>query len=71
MASSAIETSMIDFSSFGGGGFPLSPTGGGVVVKGLDLNRRVDGWSDSNVGVLRMGAHRCSTIYGTNLGRVW
>ena len=62
MAPSAIKTSMIDFSSFGGGGFPLASTCGGVVVEGLDLNRRINGWPNGNVGLLRVGAHSCSTI---------
>jgi len=61
MASSTIETSVIDFSSFAGSGFPLAPTGG-VVVEGLDLDRWIDGWPDGNVGLLGMGAHRCSTM---------
>ena len=55
---------MIDFSSFGGSGFPLAPTGGGivVVVEGPDLNRRVNGWPNGNVGLLRMGAHGRSAM---------
>ena len=71
MASSAIETSVINFSSFRGSGFPLASTGGGVVVVGLDLDWRVDGWPDGNVGLLRMGAHSRPTIYGEKLYRVW
>ena len=63
---------MIDFSSFGGGGFPLTPTSGGVVVvEGPDLDRWVNGWPNGNVGLLRMGAHGCSTMVGANLCRVW
>lgn len=71
MASPAIEAGVIDFSSFGGSGFPLAPTGGGVIVEGLDLNWWVNGWPNSNVCLLRMGAHRRSTIYTAKLRRVW
>jgi len=63
---------MIDFSSFGGSRFPLAPTSCGVVVvERPELNRRVDGWPNGNVGLLRMGAHGCPTIVGVNLYRVW
>ena len=62
---------MIDFSSLGGGGFPLAPTNGSVVVEGLDLNRRVNGWPNGNVGLLRMGAHRRSAMCSTKLRREW
>jgi len=59
---------MIDFSSFSGSWFPLAPTGGGVVVvEGPDLDRRVNGWPNGNIGLLRMGAHGYSTIVGANL----
>lgn len=70
MAPSTIETGVIDFSSFGGGGFPLPPTGGSIVVEGLDLDRRVNGWPNGNVGLLQMGAHRRSAMYNTKLRRV-
>ena len=70
MAPSTIETSVIDFSSFGGGGFPLAPTGGSVVVEGLDLDRGVNGRPNGNVGLLRMGAHRRPATYSTKLRRV-
>ena len=72
MASSAIKASMIDFSSFGGSRFPLTPASGGVVVvEGPDLDWRVNGWPNGNVGLLRMGAHGCSTMVSANLYRVW
>ena len=48
---------MIYFSSLGSSRFSLAPTGGGVVVEGLDLDRRIGCWSDGNVWLLRMGAH--------------
>jgi len=58
MAPSAIKASVIDFSSFGGSRFPLAPTGGAVVVvEGPHLDRRVNGWPNGDVGLLRMGAH--------------
>lgn len=62
MASPTIETSVIDFSSFGGGSFPLASTGNGVVVEGLDVDRGVNGWPNGNVGLLRMGAHGRSAM---------
>jgi len=71
MAPSAIETGVIDFSSFGGSGFPLAPTGSGVIVEGPDLDWRVNGWPNGNVGLLRMGAHRRSAVWSAKLHRVW
>ena len=63
---------MIDFSSLGGGGFPLSPTGGAVVVvvEGLDLDWRVDSWPNGNIGLLWMGPHSYPTTEGAKLCRV-
>ena len=58
---------MIDFSSFRGNGFPLASTCGGIVVKGLDLNLRVDGWSDGDIRLFRMGGHSYTAISDKNL----
>ena len=57
MAPPAIEASVINFSPFGGSGFPLAPAGGSIVVEGLDLDWRVDCWSNGDVYLLQMGTH--------------
>jgi len=67
MASPAIKTSVIDFSSFGGTGFPLASTGGDVVVEGLNLDRGINGWPNGDAGLLRMGPHVLATIYDVKL----
>lgn len=54
---------MIYFPPFGGSGLSLASTGGGVVVEGLDLDRRIDGWPNGDIWLLRMGAHSCTAMH--------
>lgn len=54
---------MIYFSSLGGSRFSLASTGSSVVVEGLNLDRRVDGWPNGDVWLLWMGAHSCPAMY--------
>ena len=60
---------MIDLSSFRGSRFPPASVSGCVVVKGLDLNRRIDSWPDGNVGLLRVRAHSRFGIYNEEMRR--
>lgn len=69
MAPPTIETGVIDFSSFGGGRFSLAAAGGGIIVEGLGLDRRVGGWPNGDVRLLQMGAHSHFVICDTKWRR--